>query len=136
MYLTEAITDLDGHVWPIAGLPPGSSIMTRKLTLGYRVVEAAGYGPLLARGETVRGHEFHYSTWQDRPADLPPAFWLQSPNSAAAAPRPDGARLGQLWATYVHTHFLALPAMASRFVAACRQPWGTFSGKTSAARHA
>ena len=47
MYLTESIRDIDGNVWPMTGLLPGQSVMTKQLTLGYRLVEAAGDGPLL-----------------------------------------------------------------------------------------
>jgi CobQ-like glutamine amidotransferase family enzyme len=33
----------------------------------------------------------------------------------------DGAMAGNLWATYIHTHFLNMPQMASRFVSACAE---------------
>ena len=121
MYLTEAIRDLHGTPFPMVGLLPGESVMTSRLTIAYRTAQAAGDGPVLAAGETVRGHEFHYSVWDNRPADLPPAFWLLPPAGTVAPAQPDGARLGNLWATYVHTHFLSAPSMAARFVAACRE---------------
>lgn len=121
MYLTEAIRDLHGAAFPMVGVLPGESVMSSRLTLGYRLARAAGDGPVLAAGETVRGHEFHYSVWKNRPTDLPPAFWLQPPAGITDPAHPDGARLGSLWATYVHTHFLSAPSMAARFVAACRE---------------
>lgn len=121
MYLTEAIRDLHGAAFAMVGLLPGESVMSSRLTLGYRLAQAAGDGPVLVAGETVRGHEFHYSVWENRPTDLPPAFWLQPPTGIIAPGHPDGARLGNLWATYVHTHFLSAPSMAARFVAACRE---------------
>ena len=120
MYLTQAIRDVDGKVWPMIGLLPGTSIMTTRLTLGYRLAEAAADGPLLFAGESVRGHEFHYSTWENRPTDLPPAFILRPPHGGAGPTQSDGGRVGSAWATYVHTHFLNAPSMALRFVAACR----------------
>jgi cobyrinic acid a,c-diamide synthase len=121
MYLTECITDLDGKEHPMVGLLPGRSVMTRRrLTLGYRQAQAAGNSWLLSAGETVRGHEFHYSKWENRPAELPPAFQLL-PRSGEGEPRPDGANLGSLWASYVHLHFWGKPELASRFVAACRR---------------
>ena len=70
MYLTESIRDIDGNVWPMTGLLPGQSVMTKQLTLGYRLVESAAEGPLLLAGERMRGHEFHYSIWENRPPDL------------------------------------------------------------------
>jgi cobyrinic acid a,c-diamide synthase len=121
MYLTEAITDLEGQQHPMVGLLPGHSVMTRhRLTLGYRQAQAVSNSWLLAAGETVRGHEFHYSKWEDRPADLPPAYHLL-PRNGQGEPRPEGAVLGNLWASYVHLHFWGKPELAARFVAAFGQ---------------
>jgi cobyrinic acid a,c-diamide synthase len=89
------------------------------LLLGYRLARAAGDSWFLSRGETVRGHEFHYSAWEDRPCELPPAYLLL-PRSGEGEARPEGARIGNLWASYVHIHFAAKPEVAGRFVAACR----------------
>ncbi|MEW5956077.1 MAG: cobyrinate a,c-diamide synthase [Chloroflexota bacterium] len=115
MVLTEAIIDLEGQTQPMVGLLPGRSVMTRqRLTLGYRLAQAAGDSWLLSAGETVRGHEFHYSVWEDRPADLPPAYYLL-PRSGEGEPRPEGAHLGQLFASYVHLHFWGKPELATRF---------------------
>jgi cobyrinic acid a,c-diamide synthase len=117
MYLTRAIIDGDRRHHDMAGLLPGHSVMSSRLTLGYRLARVAGDSWLLPEGESVRGHEFHYSVWEDRPADLPPA-WLLLPRSGEGEPRPEGARLGSLWASYVHLHFAAWPGLADRFVAA------------------
>jgi cobyrinic acid a,c-diamide synthase len=119
MYLTQAIVDSDRRRHPMVGLLPGRSVMSGRLTLGYRLARAAGDSWLLPEGEAVRGHEFHYSAWEDRPADLPPA-WLLLPRGGEGEARPEGARLGSLWASYVHVHFAARPGLAARFVAAAR----------------
>jgi cobyrinic acid a,c-diamide synthase len=120
MYLTRTIVDGEGHRHEMAGLLPGHSVLTGRLTLGYRLARAASRSWLLPRGEMVRGHEFHYSVWEDRPANLPPA-WVLLPRSGEGDPRPEGACVGSLWASYVHLHFAARPGLAERFVtAACR----------------
>jgi cobyrinic acid a,c-diamide synthase len=119
MYLTQAIVDLDGREHRMAGLLPGRSVMSKRLTLGYRLARAAGPSWLFAAGETVRGHEFHYSRWEDRPADLLPAYALL-PASGAGETWMEGACLGNLWASYVHLLFWGKPELAERFVAACR----------------
>lgn len=120
MYLTKAIMDLKGREHSMVGLLPGRSVMSGRLMMGYRLAQAAGDSWLLAAGETVRGHEFHYSVWEGRPADSPPAYHLL-PHDGQGDPRPEGARLSSLWASYVHLHLWTRPTMAVRFVEACRQ---------------
>ncbi len=119
MYLTQTILDHHGREHRMVGLLPGRSVMSKRLTLGYRLARAAGSSWLFADGETVRGHEFHYSQWEGRPADLPPAYTLL-PSSGTGASWVDGACVGKLLASYVHLNFWAKPALAERFVAACR----------------
>jgi len=122
MYLTQTITDLEGREHPMIGLLPGRSRMTSRLTLGYRLARAADDSWLLAAGETLRGHEFHYSVWEDRPFDLPPAYYLLPPDGRGE-PRLEGAHIGNLWASYVHLHFWGKPELVSRFVAIHTKEW-------------
>ncbi|HTU19878.1 MAG TPA: cobyrinate a,c-diamide synthase [Gemmataceae bacterium] len=119
MYLTEKIVDHQGREHDMVGLLPGCSVMSRQLTLGYRRARAASASWLFAAGETVRGHEFHYSHWQGRPANLPPAYALL-PSSGGGEISIDGACLGSLLASYVHLNMWGKPELAERFVAACR----------------
>jgi cobyrinic acid a,c-diamide synthase len=119
MYLTESITDLEGRQQPMLGVLPGRSRMSGQLTLGYRLAQAAGDSWLLAAGEQVRGHEFHYSAWDERPTDLPPAYYLLPPGGQGE-PRPEGAQLGNVWASYVHLHLWSNPHLAWRFVSASK----------------
>ncbi len=120
MYLTETLIDADGRAHPMVGLLPGRSVMTPRLTLGYRTVRANGASWLWESGETVRGHEFHYSVWEDRPAELP---WLYTclPDAMRPDARPEGACTGNVLASYVHIHWLAAPHLAARFIAAARR---------------
>jgi cobyrinic acid a,c-diamide synthase len=119
MYLTQTIVDLDECEHRMVGLLPGRSVMSKRLTLGYRLARAVGSSWLFADGETVRGHEFHYSHWADRPTDVPSAYMLL-PSSGAGEPWADGACMGNLWASYVHLNFWARPELAERCVAVCR----------------
>ena len=118
MMLTEAIVDFQGRAYPMFGLLPGRSVMTRSLTMGYRLAQAANDSWLMRRGEEVRGHEFHYSEWENRPTGLPPAYALV-PIDGRGEARPEGACLGSLWASYVHLPFWAKPELAQRFVRRC-----------------
>ncbi|MCS6826644.1 MAG: cobyrinate a,c-diamide synthase [Caldilinea sp.] len=117
MVLTESITDLEGKTHPMLGVAPGRAVMVGRLTLGYREVMAVRNSLLLQAGESVRGHEFHYSDWVERPNDLPAAYEIRPRN--AEATRLEGFAQGNVLASYVHLHFSAMPKMAQRFVQAC-----------------
>lgn len=131
MYLTERIVDQDGAGHEMVGLLPGGSVMTRRLTLGYREAQAAQDTLLLRVGETIRGHEFHYSEWADRPAGAPWAYEIQ-PRADGAEARLEGFADGGLLASYVHLHFAARPELATRFVRACRRGAGIVEASETA----
>jgi cobyrinic acid a,c-diamide synthase len=120
MYLTQAIVDGDQSRHEMVGLLPGQCVMSGRLTLGYRLARSASSSWFLSEGETVRGHEFHYSAWEGRPDDLPPAYFLL-PRSGMGVAQPEGAWVGNLWASYIHVHFGAKPELARRFVETCRR---------------
>jgi cobyrinic acid a,c-diamide synthase len=117
MLLAREIVTLDGVSHLMAGVVPGRIVMQPKLAaIGYREVTAAAELPLLARGETARGHEFHYSTIiLDEGAA--PAY--ASARSSGGEPQPEGFATPTLAAGYTHLHFGSNPRMAHRFVAAC-----------------
>lgn len=117
MYLTQEIVDAQGGHNSMVGILPGRSVMTGRLTLGYRVVRAPRDNWLWRAGETIRGHEFHYSVWEDRPSDLPPAYELM-PSEFQPQASVEGACVNNLLASYVHLHFLTRPQAAERFVSA------------------
>ncbi len=117
MVLTEYIIDHHGKKHEMAGILGGYSQMTKRVKLGYRTVTALANSPILMQGEQVRGHEFHYSTWENRPEQLPFAYHIQS--RTGGEPTPVGVQYGSVWASYIHLHFLTQPAMATRFVQFC-----------------
>jgi len=119
MYLTEGITDGEGELHPMVGLLPGRTQLAERLIMGYRLVTAERDSLLLRRGEEMRGHEFHYSVWTDRPADLPAAYRI-APRQGEEA-HAEGYAAGNQLASYVHLHFGARPELAERFVLACRR---------------
>lgn len=111
MYLTQTIVDSDGITHPMVGLLPGRSMMTSRLTIGYRTVRSRQQSWLWQIGESIRGHEFHYSTWQDRPEGFPSVYELLEEGN-----RLEGGQREQLIASYIHLHFWAYPELAARFV--------------------
>ncbi len=124
MYLTETLHDPAGQSFPMVGVLPGCSRMTARLTLGYRTVQPATTNWLLHPNETLRGHEFHYSIWERDAAQIPPAYTIL-PDQWHDQVRTDGALIGNVLASYVHLHFLAHPALATRFVAAAQAYTGS-----------
>jgi cobyrinic acid a,c-diamide synthase len=124
MYLTEEIADADKQTHPMVGLLPGRSTMTPHLTIGYRTVRALHDNWLWRAGETMRGHEFHYSAWTNAPADMLPAYELV-PDEFQREARSEGVQLGNIIASYIHLHFRAHPDLAVRMVGAARGtlPW-------------
>jgi cobyrinic acid a,c-diamide synthase len=119
MFLCESLVDQNGDAHPMCGVLPGRSVMTTRLTLGYRHARALRDSWLWRAGETIRGHEFHYSTWEAPAAAAQPVYELL-PTHYQPASRLEGAQVGQVIASYVHLHFLAKPALAERFVQAAR----------------
>ena len=115
MYLGRSLTGFDDVAYPMAGLIPAVSAMSQsRLSLGYREVEACSDGPLLASGQQVRGHEFHWSTLEQPPRDDESVYRVVNQGR-----RPDGFRAGSVWGTYVHVHLGSAPGLALRFVETC-----------------
>lgn len=115
MYLGRRLTGFDGVARPMAGLIPAASAMSQtRLSLGYREVAAQDDGPLLAAGQRVRGHEFHWSTLEQAPQESESVYRVLNQNG-----RPDGFRAGNIRATYIHIHLGSAPGLAPRFVQTC-----------------
>jgi len=125
MALGQELVTFEGEHFSALGLLPLVSHMARdRLTIGYREVEAVRSSALLAKGERVRGHEFHWSI-----ADAP------APEVAAYRLLPDGPLegycVGSILGSYVHLSFAADPAPLARWVrsaAAARESVSTESG--------
>src|SRR5205814_7746772 len=107
MVLTEALTDSQGHRWSMAGLLPGFARMSGKLAaLGYRHATALRSNLLADPGESLRGHEFRYSSWErDTSATVNAAAWEVMGTRGKAPEDGVGYVQGNLLASYLHVHF-------------------------------
>lgn len=115
MFLGRSLSDLDGTEYPMLGaIPVITSMNNRRLTLGYREVEACENTPLLKRGERVRGHEFHWSVLTEQPAQEQAVYRVVDQEN-----RLEGFRVGSVWASYIHIHLGSSPGLARRFVETC-----------------
>jgi cobyrinic acid a,c-diamide synthase len=117
MYLGQGIEDLEGRYYAMAGVLPGRSVMQgSRLTLGYRTLRAMHSNCLLTAGETVRGHEFHFSSMQAGTPVVPAAYEvLEQPG------RREGFVVHNVLASYMHVHLGSKAGLAPRFVATCAQ---------------
>jgi len=110
MYLMQAIVDVDGHTWPMAGIFPTIARMHNRLArLGYIEVESGATESWLPTGETIRGQEFRYSTMDPMPESICCAYREPA----------EGYRNGSVLGSYIHLHFLSNPRFPQRFVQAC-----------------
>jgi cobyrinic acid a,c-diamide synthase len=115
MYLSQGITDFEGNLYPMLGLVPGWSRMTRQLArMGYVEIEALEDTILSPKGARLRGHEFHWSEMESKPK--PSAYQILHPQAGN-----EGYINGNILASYVHLHFGSDPNLARNFVQASRQ---------------
>ena len=105
LWLSQA---LDGH--PMVGVIAAAGRMTERLTIGYRLATTQQLSPLGPAGTVLRGHEFHHTEF-DPPGD---GLQLESRFGGGLS----GYLGPTLFASYLHQHLAATPALAETFVAA------------------
>ena len=114
MYLCESMRDLEGKEHRMAKIiPVRVRIDTPHLSLGYRTVRALEDNPLLLRGQTVRGHEFHWSILCEDSKGM-------NAYEVAEVGSREGFHIGNTLASYIHLHMAARPGIAQRFIESCR----------------
>ncbi|RLI89104.1 MAG: cobyrinic acid a,c-diamide synthase [Archaeoglobales archaeon] len=114
MYLGEKLRLIDGSEYEMVGFMPYDTEMHKKFqALGYSIYKAERDCPIARKGDTVFGHEFHYSK----------VILKEKPNFVFRVERGkgiDGARDGILkentQANYIHLHVLSYPAMVEKFI--------------------
>jgi cobyrinic acid a,c-diamide synthase len=104
--LLYLVRELDGH--RMCGVLDAEATMTDRLTLGYREARALADSPLAERGASVRGHEFHYSAVETR-GESRPAWDLIGRGQ-------EGFVAGGVHASFLHTHWAAVPELPRRLV--------------------
>ncbi|MEU3346542.1 cobyrinate a,c-diamide synthase [Streptomyces sp. NPDC006700] len=107
--------ELDGL--PMCGVLDASARMTGRLTLGYRDAVAVSDSVLAGAGERMRGHEFHRTAVEPGSGSgaAAPAWGVRVPER-----RVEGFVQHNVHASYLHTHWVAAPGVARRFVERCR----------------
>lgn len=117
MYLTRSITNFSGSCKRMVGVLDAETVMTKKLTLGYTLARAVKDSVVSRAGETVKGHEYHFSEIRSIPVDTRFAYEMRRGNGMMS--NSEGWMVHGALACYSHTHFCSKPPMASHFVEAC-----------------
>ncbi|CNI60876.1 cobyrinate a,c-diamide synthase [Yersinia mollaretii] len=119
MYLGDGLTDEQGQRHSMVGILSGESRMGKRLTrFGYCQAEARRDTLLAAQGETLRGHEFHYS---DFTSALTPAFDSSKWRDGVALQRwQSGYQVANTQASYLHLHFAQRPGLLNGWLSAAR----------------
>jgi len=116
MFLTEELITTNGQSFPMVGVIPGKVAMQKKLVaLGYREIKGTDANPLLQKGMTAKGHEFHYSTYENL-GDVPYAYETKG----LRGKKLEGYLKDNLVAGYTHFHFGSCPEMVDNWMACCR----------------
>jgi cobyrinic acid a,c-diamide synthase len=112
MLLGRSLVDAKGQRYPMAGVVPlDSTLAGQRLTIGYRQAQARQTSLLLEAGETVRAHEFHWSSLEGQQPELQAAYGVDG--------HAEGFAQGNTLASYLHLHLAAdeQGRLAQRFVA-------------------
>jgi cobyrinic acid a,c-diamide synthase len=116
LYLQSNLLDRSGAAYPMVGIFPGTGFPTEKLQrFGYATMTAKEDSLILAKGDFVPVHEFHYWNTTEPGQD----FYTQKPQSQRGWDNAIGTKT--LYAGFPHFHFWAQPNCAKRFVEACVQ---------------
>lgn len=100
MVLGKALEDADGTTHAMLGLLSHvTSYAKRKMNLGYRQATLMSDCAIGGKGETIRGHEFHYSRLVEPGSDAPLAMLADGQGRDLG---PSGARRGHVSGTYFH----------------------------------
>jgi len=117
VYLGERLV-MDGRDYPMTGvLPAVFGFGAKPQGHGYAVLETVGTNPFFDVGQSVRGHEFHYTYIQELTAD-DVTFAFRVHRGFGCDGVRDGLHRHNVLASYTHVHALGTPTWAPALVRA------------------
>lgn len=120
MYLGRSLA-LEEGTFEMAGvLPVSFGFSKRPQGHGYTCVRIDRPNPFYEVGQTLKGHEFHYSSAQAGPNELAATVFCVERGSGLQDGR-DGLCRHNVLATYTHIHALGTPQWAPALVARARE---------------
>jgi len=118
MYLCRELSDQNQKRFPMAGcFPFGAQMDSRLKALGYREITLTRDTIIGPAGQTMRGHEFHYSALEKIQTKTDTVYRLT--DRAGIDKSPEGYYENRTLGSYTHLHFGSQPRIAAHFVAAC-----------------
>ena len=121
MYLSQGIRTFDGKEYSMVGLlPKWSRMLGRLKSLGYVEVTLTADSLWGIRGESIRGHEFHYSELMGDP--LENGLWkgvYRIRHRHSKIFKVEGYQQGNILASYVHLHWASQPEAIESFINHC-----------------
>ena len=110
MYLSKFVKTVDGDKHPMAAvLPFATEMLTKRKMLGYITTSFESDCFFGKKGDTLRGHEFHYSQIiEERSENWQKVYSLQGRRKGSKA-RAEGFFNTYILASYVHQHFASNP---------------------------
>lgn len=111
MYLGESLV-LEGKSYPMVGALPVKFILRKRPQgHGYTILEVNGSNPYYSQGETLKGHEFHYSE-AVLTSEENITFAFKVKRGCGVDGERDGICKNNLLATYTHVHAAGNPLWA------------------------
>ena len=98
--------------------PVTTTMLEKRKALGYREIRFREDCILGSKGETARGHEFHYSQMAELPQEFTRLYQVSRMQHDLGT---EGYRYKNCLASYIHLHFGSNPGMAAAFVESCRK---------------
>ncbi|HSO93207.1 MAG TPA: cobyrinate a,c-diamide synthase [Candidatus Dormibacteraeota bacterium] len=120
MFLARSLQTESGERYRMAGIVPVDVEMDGEVhRFGYRQVLSLEDSILSPKGQSFRGHEFHWSRVRNQDPLIKPAY--QMINAEGDHIGYEGVVTPNLLASYVHLHFGQNPLLVERLVARCRE---------------
>lgn len=118
MYLCAELWNPQGIRYPMTGCFPFSAQMYSRLkALGYREITLTKDTIIGPSGQTIRGHEFHYSELRKSESRMVTVYRLT--DRVGVDKPPEGYYTNRTLGSYTHLHFGSQPQVAEYLVSAC-----------------
>lgn len=96
--------------------PVATTMLKQRKALGYREIKLRSDSILGRKGETARGHEFHYSQTDEMPEGVERLYQVSKRQNDLGT---EGYSYRNCLASYIHLHFGSNPGMAAAFAGSC-----------------